>query len=95
MKCCCRELLLGRSDYLFFLFLHQCRAFAETIAQVSELRTAHSTFALYFDLVHARGVQWENTFHTFAVTDAADGESFIEASGISANSAAISCCDLK
>src|SRR5207253_6640710 len=31
-----------------------------------------------FDLVDAGGVNGENTFHTFAVADAADGEIFVQ-----------------
>ena len=71
------ELLLGRS-YLFLLFLDQGCALTETLAEVSELGATNSTLALDFDLVHARGMQREDTFHTFAIADAAHSEGLIE-----------------
>ena len=79
-----RARLLGRfgsfgsfGDY-FAGFLDQRGSLAEALAQVSELGPAHFAMTFDFDLVHARGVDGENTLDTFAVADAAHAEHFIQ-----------------
>src|SRR5262249_47855152 len=61
-----------------FLLFHEGSAFAEAFAQVSQFGAANGAFALHFNLVHARRMQGKNTLHTFAVTDAANGEGFVQ-----------------
>src|SRR5947207_14056070 len=57
-----------------FFFFYQSCALTDTIAQVGEFGAADRAFAFHFDFVDTRLVDGENTFHTFAVADAADGE---------------------
>jgi hypothetical protein len=49
-----RILLLRGGWHFFFLLLHQSRALAETLAEVSQLRSTDGTGTLHFNLVHAR-----------------------------------------
>src|SRR5438445_11973497 len=77
-----RVYLLGgggrRCSAVRFLLLHSGGAFAHAFPKISKLRAPNRSAALDFNLLHARGVDRENAFHPFAVTDPADGEVFVQ-----------------
>src|SRR6185437_2247218 len=74
-----KKLLRSGSGFrLAFLFLHQRRALAETLAEVSQLRAANRTLAFHFNLVHTRRMHRENALHALAVADAAHGERLVQ-----------------
>src|SRR5206468_6704557 len=62
-----------------FLLFDGHGAFADALAKVGQLGAAHGTLALDLDLVHARRMDGKDAFDTFAVADAADGESLVQA----------------
>src|SRR5262249_29574913 len=78
-----RSRLLGgafgpRHRYLF-LALAEAGRLADAVAEVVELGAADHAGALHFHLGDLRRVQRENTFHAFALHDAANGEALTHA----------------
>jgi hypothetical protein len=67
------------------LILDGRRGFALARAEVIQLRAANGTLALNLDLRDAGRVDWENTLHTLAVRNAANGEILIDARALAAN----------
>lgn len=73
----------------FFLqFFFDLRRFADSAAEVIELRSSDFTFAHNFDLRNARAVDRENSFDTNAIGNAANGEGFIDAAVLFGNDCA-------
>ena len=78
----------------FFLQLFfDLRGFADSAAEVIELRSSDFTFAHNFDLRDARAVDWENPFDADAGGNAANRERFVDAAMLLGNDRAFE--DLK
>jgi len=70
-----RRLAFGTfGEFACFFFLHQSGALANSFAQIGELGTADGSLTFHLDLVHTRGIDWEHSLNTFAITDPAHGE---------------------
>src|ERR1041385_7938741 len=75
----------GSPGAIAFLFLHRGGAFADALAKVSKFCAPDSAATLDFDFINARRIDREDSFHTFAIADAANGKALIQAAATAAN----------